>query len=212
MEWWLAPGLQDPDLQARFRELRGRIEGCVCTKSIMGIHGNSTWECKRFCPKSESDNHVPAIEDINHVAIVYSPKTGFVCLTSGCKSSHENEGPREKDSLKVDPVTVKPEDRNQEVTDKINLKADTVTVKPEDKNQDVTDKTDQEATKQNFHDISSNKSEIPTTVKIEDDITNDVIEKDEEILVEKKFSGIVNETSIIEPITINNISEEDEET
>ena len=147
------------------------------------------------------------------------------------------------------------EDRKEEATNKINLKVDPVTVKPEDRNQDVTDKTDQEAIKQNFHDISSNKSEnpvlvfchlcgvefknnrsdisdeeklrihmrnfhhifsdkseIPTIVKIEDDTTNDITEKDEEILVGKKFSGKVNETSIIEPITINNISEEDEET
>ena len=98
------------------------------------------------------------------------------------------------------------EDRKEEATNKINLKVDPVTVKPEDRNQDVTDKTDQEAIKQNFHDIFSDKSEIPTIVKIEDDTTNDITEKDEEILVEKKFSGIVNEASIIEPITINNFS------
>ena len=111
MEWWLAPWLQDPDLQARLRELRGRIEGCVCAKSIMGFQENSKWEYRIIrpygrrlsatCPKPESDNHTQAFEDIMHVlnSFLYLEKTSFVCLTSGCKSSHENEGPRKKGSM-----------------------------------------------------------------------------------------------------------------
>ena len=42
------------------------------------------------------------------------------------------------------------EDRKEEATNKINLKVDPVTVKPKDRNQDVTDKTDQEAIKKTF--------------------------------------------------------------
>ena len=51
----------------------------------------------------------------------------YVCQVSGCKSIHNAN----------DPVTVEPEDRNQEVTDKIDLKADPVSVKSEDANQEI---------------------------------------------------------------------------
>ena len=52
-----------------------------------------------------------------------------VCQVSGCKSIHMND---------------EPEDIDQEVTDKIDLKADPITVKSENENQEITDKTDQE--------------------------------------------------------------------
>ena len=149
-EFFNAPWHQDPNLQARFRELRGRIEG---------HQGGIIDDRCRICPKSESDKHVPAFDDIIHVSDSFQ-ETGYVCLNSGCKSSHKNEGPRKKDSMEnsysSDDIMLSlrekenSEDKKEEATNKINLKTDTVTVKPEGKNQDVTDITDQGAIKTEF--------------------------------------------------------------
>ena len=80
------PWLQDPDVRARLGELRGRIVGCISDGSIINDR------CTR-CPKSESesDNHVPAWDDIFHVVESFD-KAGYVCLKSGCKSSHRKKG------------------------------------------------------------------------------------------------------------------------
>ena len=133
-EFFNAPWHQDPDLQARIGELRGRIEGCISFSIIDD-------RC-RICPKSESDKHVPAFDDIYHVSDSFQ-ETGYVCLNSGCKSSHKNEGPRKKDSMESsyssDDIMLSlrkkeiSEDKKEEATNKINLKSDTVTVKPEGK-------------------------------------------------------------------------------
>ena len=87
MGWWLQPEFQNPDLQTRLAELRGRIKGCV--NEYRQPHGNSTYACKRFCPKSESINHIPVIEDIFHVlGVITFSGTSDVCQISGCRSTH----------------------------------------------------------------------------------------------------------------------------
>ena len=87
MGWWLQPEFQNPDLQVRLAELRGRIKGCVYESRLP--HGDSKYDCKRFCPKSESINHAPIIEDIFHVCMIFTCSgTSDVCQTSGCKSTH----------------------------------------------------------------------------------------------------------------------------
>ena len=110
---WINPLYRDPDLQARLNELRSSLKGCFCAKIQTG---DSVYYCKKFCP--ESVNHVPVLEDINHVFCQFSwSGHNYVCLFSGCRSSHEKDEPVKEVSMEDS------EDRNREVADKKDLKA-----------------------------------------------------------------------------------------
>ena len=129
----------DTNLLARFKELRGSLEGCLFAESHAIGHMTISM-CKQHCP--ESFNHIPIHEDIAHVAVSWHEvyieyEIPYVCQISGCKSIHKENNP----------IIIKPENRNQEVTDKLDLKTNPVTIKSEKENQENTDRTDLEVIK-----------------------------------------------------------------
>ena len=103
----------DTNLLARFKKLKGSLEGCQIARSFQEIERymgtspqlevrlNIQW-CKEHCP--DSINHVPIYEDIAHVISTWlevyaEDEILYVCQVSGCKLDHTNQEPEELEAI-----------------------------------------------------------------------------------------------------------------